>query len=490
MSGLVNLPGELLCEILKHVRPKDIDNFLLSCKRLHGIASPKFVDNHTWLKLFLKTIDNAISSYTTPKLLDLVGDDPCKADYVQAMVVRPWRLQWDMANLPRHRLTGQVPRSWYPYSSDRMRAFEQCIKNTKCIKSVEKDRWIRYTRAGDETPLFALMFLRLHHLTSLVIAVTDLEDPFMLQTLQQIAKDPHSLSLSRLRHVEIRRPRRSRSLSRAQDVQYLLACAALPSIVSVEGYDLYEPLFIGVREEPSNDEESSGVLCDPKSAQGAFELGSQTSRLQHLKVQGCMILRDTLGPLIRSARSLRSFTYVHCIRPHCMRHRQDVENVDPSHAWVREVLSESASTTLDKLVLDHSPCPHPRYFCGTELDFSNFIHLRTLIIAHSSLVGLNFRAVDNISTLLPASLETLVIRKFRIESYVWLRLVVKQIAEAKVSSLPHLWELKFEDAYSDATHFFDPYALRSVYAIGANVGIWTTAQFYITGYEASLAVHG
>ena len=508
MSSLLNLADELLCLILKHVRPNDIDNFLLSCKRLYGTASNKFVDNHTWLKLFLKTIDSALPWYTTPKLLDLVLDDPCKADYIKAMVVRPWRVEYDMTTLPRHGLTGQTRRSWYPYSSDRMRAFEQCIENTKCIKAVEKDRWIRYIRDGDKTPLFALMFLRLHHLTSLVIAVTDLEDLFMLQTLQQIAKDPHSLSLSRLRHVEIYRQYQSRSLSRAQDVQYLLACAALPCIVSVTGYELYEPLPMDVHEEPSNDEESSGVLCDPKSGQDAFELGSQTSSLQHLKVQGCMIRRDTLGKLIRSARSLRSFTYVHCMRhhcmsphclsphcmrPHCIRYRQEVEDVDPSHAWVREVLSVSASTTLEKLVLDNSLCPLPRLFCGTELDFSNFIHLRTLTIAHSSLVGLNFWAVDNIPTLLPASLETLVIRNFRIESYDWLGQVVDQIAKAKVTSLPRLWELTFEDAYSETAPFFDPSALRAVYAIGANVGIWTTAQFYVPtfpGYWAPLAIRG
>ena len=477
MSGLSSLPAELLLEILEHVRPNDIDNFLLSCKRVHGIASKEFMGNHTWFKSFLKTIDSWAGAFpccTTSKLLDLILDDPYKADYVKAMVVTPWRVQSDMATLPRHCLRARMPRSWYPYSIDRMRAFEQCIEHTKCIKSVEKDRWIRYIRDGDETPVFALIFLRLHHLISLVIAVSGLEDPFMLQTLQQIAKNPHSLSLSRLRHVEIRRPRPSLSLSRAQDVQYLLACAALPSIVSVEGYELYESSSMDLHEEQSNNEESSGALFDPKSEQDAFELVSQTSSLQHLKFQGCVIRRDTLGKLIRSARSLRSFTYA----PY-MRHRQDVEDFDPSHAWVREVLLVSASTTLERIVLDHSPCPRYRFYCGPELDFSNFIHLRTLIIAHSSLVGWKFRAVDKIPTLLPASLETLVIRKFRIESYEWLRQVVERIAKAKASSLPRLWELKFEDAYSDATPFFDPSALRAVYTIGANAGIWTTAQFYV-----------
>ena len=120
-------------------------------------------------------------------------------------------------------------RPWYSYRSDRMRAFKQDIEDTKSIASEKQDDWIRNMSAGDENPAIALIFLRLHHLISLVIALSDREDPFMLQTLQRIAKDPHSSSLSRLRHVEICRISPFLSYSRSYDVQYLLACAALPS---------------------------------------------------------------------------------------------------------------------------------------------------------------------------------------------------------------------------------------------------------------------
>ena len=259
MTGLLDLAGELLCLILEHVEPNDIDNFLLSCKTLHGIASKDFVNNHRSLKTKLMKIDNWMAQSrwcTTPELLELVLDETYKADYVKAMVVRPWRVGWEPAPHPRHWLPGQTPMSWYPYSSKTMRAFEDDINDTKSITSEEKNHWIYHLRAGDENPVIALLFLRLHHLTSLVIALSHLGDPFMLQTLQRITRNPHSLSLSRLRHVQIRRICGIGCHS-PYDVQYLLACMALPSVVSVEGYNVNEPVLENDHEESSNDEASS-----------------------------------------------------------------------------------------------------------------------------------------------------------------------------------------------------------------------------------------
>ena len=71
---------------------------------------------------------------------------------------------------------------------------------------------------------------------------------------------------------------------------------------------------------------------------------------------------------------------------------------------------------------------------GVQLDFSNFIHLRTLNIEYSSLIGRNFRATDEIPTLLPALLETLVLRHCGIESYEWLRQVVQRMTKRKMNT--------------------------------------------------------
>ena len=473
MAGLLDLAAELLCLILRHVRPNDIDNFLLSCKRVHGIASKDFLDNHTALKHKLRRVDNWSGvACQTAELLELILDEPCKADYVTAMVVRPWKTQWDWGPQPRARLPGQTPSLWYPFCSDRLRVFKQGIEDTKSIASEKKDDWIRNMSAGDENPVIALIILQLNHLTSLVIALSDREDSFILQTLQRIAKDPHSSSLSRLRRVEICRISPKLSNSHSYDVQYLLACAALPSIVSLEGSfldDHYEEFYGNL------DEEFHGELFGPESEdtiksefkEDAIDLVPQTSSLQHLKLDGCVFRRHTLRKLIRSARSLRSLKYTYF-----KRHRQ----ANPSHAVVCEVLLESASTTLMELALNYSP--FSGFYFGKELDFSTYRNLRTLTIEYPSLMGWNFRATDKMATLLPASLETLVIRHCLIESPEWLRQVVGQLAKAKARLLPRLTELTLTDTIVKAPRIRNVSILRGIYAIGAEAGIWTTVRFY------------
>ena len=452
MPGLSNLPVELLCLILKHVRPNDIDNFLLSCKRLHGIASKEFVDDHTFFKNWLRTIDNWVgmsTRCTTPELLELILKEPCKADYVKAIVVRPWRVQWDKVSLPRDWTPGML-RLWYPYSSDRIRAFEEEIGNNKFIPSRAEARWIRNMRNGNESPVIALILLRLHHLTSLVMALGDLEDQFMIQALRHIAQNPHSSSLSRLRHAEIHRTSRDIFPLRS-DVEYLLACVALPSVVSVEGYELF----------------------DPFSRDDLIKLVPQSTSVQSLKLENCVFRHDTLEKLIKSARSLRSLICIHVIT-----HRQ---HIDPPHKWICEVLLESASTTLEELVLDFSPRPDFGFCFGSQLRFSKYTHLQSLTIDYWSLIGPSFPATDQIPTLLPASLVTLVIRHFFMESYEWLRQFMEQIAKArKTNLLPRLLHLKLEEAYPKASVPLDFSVLRAVFAICTEAKIWTTAEFDIT----------
>ena len=450
MSGLLTLADELLCLILSHVAPNDIDNFLLSCKRTCGIASKRFVNDHAWLKYHLRTIDNCTAmstTCTTPKLLELILDENCKADYVKAMVVRPWRVQWSKS-LRRYR----YPRM---HSSKRMQVFQEEIELNKLIPSREKACWIRSMRAGYETPIIALIFLRLHHLTSIVIALGDLEDRFMIKALLYIAKHPQSSSLAGLRHAEIRRTSRDSSYRR-RDLQYLLACAALPSIVSIEGYDLLDT---------SPEEESIKLL-------------PQSISLTHLKLECCAFRPRTLENLIRSARSLRSFTFTHGIW-----HRQVI---DPPYAWICRMLADSASSTLEKLVLEYCQHPDLGFRFGNQLNLSNFTHVRTLNIDFWSLLGPTFPATDGMPTLLPASLETLVISDFFIDSYEWFRQFVERIAKAKANLLPRLTELTLVGAYTKASQHIDSSVLQTVYAIGANAGISTTARFYHTR-EASLA---
>ena len=116
-----------------------------------------------------------------------------------------------------------------------------------------------------------------------------------------------------------------------------------------------------------------------------------------------------------------------------------------------------------------------------QLDFTNFIHLRSLTIEYSSLIGRKFRAPDKIPSLLPLSLEKLVLRHCQMGSYDWLRQIVTRMARAKSNVLPRLKKLKFAELDMTEPLRFISYVLPEVYAIGARAGIKTTVLFF--GHE-------
>ena len=230
MVGLQDLAIELLCLILKHVGPDDVDSFLLSCKRIRGIAGQDFIDQHELHKIInLTTVDNGggeLILCSFPDLLGLILDKPRIAGYFKTMVVGPWRVRRDVLPPWRRGIPNHAPGPAYPYSSHQMGVFEQLIRDTMST-SEERDRWVADMKAGDESPAIALLFPRLHHLSSLVIVLDNREDRFILQTLQRIAKTPHSSSLSRLRKVGIhgRPPSPGCFTVHTYSVQYLFACA-------------------------------------------------------------------------------------------------------------------------------------------------------------------------------------------------------------------------------------------------------------------------
>ena len=86
-----------------------------------------------------------------------------------------------------------------------MLSFEKAVQDTNSIPPEGKCHWITQMQAGDKRPVIALLFLRLHCLTSLVKVPKCREGLFILQTLQCIANLPDSSPLSPLRKVETHR---------------------------------------------------------------------------------------------------------------------------------------------------------------------------------------------------------------------------------------------------------------------------------------------
>lgn len=417
MPTLLDLPNELLEEILDCIAPNDLDNFFLSCKRLRKLASFEVLHTHLMGKVQLKRIENGggnSAPYEFPELLDVFLLAPSVADYVKEMSLKHWKVCWDD---PPEEDEFEWGSYWggeedttsdkhLPYPDPMMRAFEEAVNNNKAIPSDEKELWVSKLQAGDQNPVVALLFPLLHYLTRLVIVLNDREDFFMLKALQRIAKDPSSTSLSRLREVEI-----SGTTTPTHRLEMAAACAVLPSIISLEAHRLVE-----------------GPL---DSAGPTFGLAPHSSSVQNLTINDCRSSPNTLFNLIRSVKSLRSLRYTY-----------SGKGTHPSFTWVRAALLPFVSTSLEELTMHR--CHSSPDWDRMECSFRSYCSLRVLTIDYGLLMGDKYDTTNKIVTVLPASLEILNLHGCPFYNSGWLQELVNWIVRVKSRKLPRLKELNFE----------------------------------------------
>ena len=416
MVGLLFLPYELLSMILDCVGPDDLENFVSSHDKIREVAGERRLAKHELYKHRLTTVvhfPGASKPCGFPDLLKLVQCAPRTAEYIKTI------------SISYNIIPGDAPTVWPEWSQDpaadqlnkfysgRARTIEQSVQDTASIPSPEKEHWISEMKAGNEDPFIALLFLRLDSITSLVIVTRFLDDFFISRTLERIAEDHSSQSLSRLRTVRILCMTPSR-----YTMEYLNAFAALPSVVSLSAYNISETL------------RADGSL-DPAAPR--LEVARRSSSLQNLEFETCTLWGDTLYTLIGSAKSLRSFSYTNIhprTRPHLTK--------------VFELLHWLASTSLERLEIRCAL--HPVFLSPEELNFMVFHNLRVLTIDYGLLTSYQSSARDKVFINLPASLEILSLVKYQGQQFHWLLNLVKGAAQAKGNILPCLKEVTFDDA--------------------------------------------
>ena len=443
MVGLLFLPYELLSMILDCVGPDDLDNFVSSHKKIKEVAGERRLAKHEWCKRTLTTVvhfPGAPKPYGFPDLLNLVQCAPRAAEYIKTMLVRHSIVPADAPTVWPEWSQESAPDQLYKYYSSRARTIEQSVQETASIPSPEKEHWISEMKTGNEDPFVALLLLRLDSITRLVIVTRFLDDFFISRTLERIAKDHSSQSLSRLRTVQILCMTPSR-----YTMQYLNAFAALPSVVSLSAYNISETLG------------ANGSL-DPLAPR--FEVARRSSSLQNLDFETCTLSGDTLYRLIGSAKSLRSFSYTNI------------------HPWTRpyltrvfETLHWLASTSLERLEI-RCALFHPVILSPVELNFKVFRSLRVLTIDYGLLTSYQFSATDKIFRNLPPSLEILSLVKYQGQQFHWLLNLVKGAAKAKRKILPCLKEVRFDDAGALRNVFQDP--IQELYVTAGRAGLTLT----------------
>ncbi len=420
MASLQVLPNELFYHVLDEIKPHDLVNFSLSCKVLYSMAARRLAEHKVMRKTYKRIENNRgpFSECQFSELLHHILINSHKAEYVEQISIENWYLRFfrpgeDTENMDVEEYDEYY--SPYPYSESKMKAFENAVKKSESIPSEAKEHWISRLNDGDENPVLALLLPRLHYLTSLKIAIKDMEDEFLIPTVKRLVKEPRSSSLSRLLEVEI-----EGTIGFSHPLYLLAFFAALPSVTSLKGCELID---------------DSRTLDEVE-----FPLAEGSSKVENLFLDGCTVSCPALFNLVRCTKPLRSFTYSQLDYSSSL----NSDDADFSIEWVCAAF-QYASTSLQDLALRRSHfLPSSRDACS----FKCYRNLRVLSIDFALLMGDQYYATTKIDTLLPRSLEMLNLYGYRVESLESLIQFVKFVVRVKARLLPCLEELNFLDTSS------------------------------------------
>ena len=430
MFPLFDFPNEILHEILDRVRPRDFENFTLSCKFIRKLAGRR-LDEHWLLKKELSRIHSgfgAFRGYRLPELLDRFLVEPRTADYINNLLVKGWHPCWEQPREGEDVIHRQ-------YLDGRMKAFEKAVNETDSVPSADKEGWISRLHAGDEDPLIGLLVTRLHCLTSIKLEL-DNERSILFETLKSIVKDPRSLSLSQLRDVEIYGNRPNQHMGLA------VCFAALPSVISLTARRLHQ--------------RASG-----SQAISFFNLPPHSSNIRDLVLDRCRSSINTTSILIAGIRSLRYFR--------CDSHKMAR---DPLFANLLTTLQQHASRSLEELSIR---CSEDMLFDSKGSSLGNYTNLRILTIRYVT-TDCKLLTSDIMTTFLPPSLEILNFAEHYINSFEWLQAMVMSIVNMKRKTIRGLRQLNVKETLLLSCG--SPSWTRNLCLKAAEAGIQITAFSY------------
>lgn len=428
---LLELPNEILHKILDGVKPRDFENFTLSCKFIRELAGER-LEEHPLLKIDLTKVysgDGPFRGHRLPELLDRILVEPRTADYINEPFVRGCRPCWEQ---PRDGEDSIHRR----YLDGRMKAFEKAVKDTDYIPSADKEGWISKVHAGDEDPLLSLLFTQLHCLTSVKL-IMDNERSVLFEILKGIVEDPRSLSLSQLQHVAIY------GNSPNQHLELAVCFAALPSVISLTARHINERASV-----------SEAII---------FDLPPHSSNVRELNLDHCESSIATASILIAATKSLRSFQ----CDSYTMAH-------DPLFANMLTTLQQHASSSLEELSIR---CSEDVVFDSQGRILGNYMHLRLLTIKYVTTVHCRPLTTDVMTTFLPASVEILNFVEPDGDSFAWFQAMVESIVNMKMKTrtIRALRQLNIKETFLSICC---PSQTRDMYLEAAEAGIRITSVPY------------
>ena len=274
MAHFASLPNEIICEILRFVKPEDLENIAQTSRNVFRLASP-FLSEHRALIRAYHTFRNATSPDAIAELLATVIANPCIGCYVQRIELGP--LAESLVVVHQANV----------YPKDRLDLFTTAALESECLKKPseedvldEREFWSRAIQDGNEDILLAILLPLLPNLTALSMEARSTRIKWYDSAVEQAAsaKNP---TLCKLTHIRLN-PRREYGYHLDQIQKF----CSLPSVRVVT-----VPRAFGL------DSRLHELLSDT------------SSNVTHLKLWESCIDAKIFYEFLRGFPKLQSFTY-------------------------------------------------------------------------------------------------------------------------------------------------------------------------------------
>ncbi|KAM0800797.1 hypothetical protein BDR22DRAFT_889150 [Usnea florida] len=396
MAHFASLPNELICEILKYVKPEDLENFAQASRNVFQLASP-FLGEHRALIRTYHTLRNATNRHAIAELLATVIANPCIGFYVKKIELGPLA----------ESVFGVHPENVYP--KDKLDLFTTAALDSKCLKRPseedvldEREFWSRAIQDGNEDILLAILLPLLPNLTALSVEANTTGIKWYDSAVEQAAsaKNP---TLCKLTHIRLNPCREA-----GYHLDQIQKFCSLPSVRVVTA-----PRSFGL------DYRLHELLPDT------------SSNVTHLKLWESWIDEKVFHEFLRGFPKLESFT--------CS---DDGFHEDTHHYFmIRSSLLATCKSTLHSLTLLSPTIPYISSFMGSLRGFEAlreiYIEWPFLICTAQSRAGLQLN--EN----LPASLVWLKIHDSAGRGKVQYQRFIKSAQYAKEHRLQKLKWLVF-----------------------------------------------
>ncbi|KAL8825531.1 MAG: hypothetical protein Q9191_004355 [Dirinaria sp. TL-2023a] len=352
MFRLLDLPNEVIANVIRHAFYKDLWNLVLTCKLIYKL-SDAHLKHDQWLNArYCRATNSAIDSGVLVKVLTDVLEDSRKGLYVAHLVIAGWVTSWS-----DRRITAGMPVESRRYSKTISTSLKQAALTEGYLPPPMRSHWFRKFAAGDEAAVIVLLLLYLPNLKEIIIDTRSVQGGVNDQTLLHLALD-HIRNrsdrgfLSKLALVEV-------TCHEWQSFDTFIRFAQIPSVRRIRGSGLgadrksarnsiqylqlvrhdwdvdHDFEFVSEPEEDSSDDESSLTDSETRSRfpfgvpprnQGfnfTYDYGDYfIDSLRNLKVLKTLVIdlpllldgdpidRDTLGSLLPgSVQSIMLFVY-------------------------------------------------------------------------------------------------------------------------------------------------------------------------------------